>query len=194
MARLRLNRAWDYLKTGLFLVLVAFAAAYFSKVAEQEYAGKPTIIDGDSVRLNGVEMRLEGIDAPELQQRCQAEQVWPCGRQSRAHLGALLDAGDVQCTGGVTDQYDRVLVRCVAGERDINAAMVRDGYAVSFGSYERLEAEARAAKRGLWRGTFDRPAQWRAAQREGAALEREHGSDRLGALVRRVVGWATGDE
>ena len=31
---------------------------------------KIEVIDGDSLRVNGVEIRLEGIDAPEYHQEC----------------------------------------------------------------------------------------------------------------------------
>ena len=41
--------------------------------------------------------------------------------------------------------------------------MVRAGYAVNFmeGRYSGAEAEARSAKRGIWRGSFERPQEWR---------------------------------
>jgi endonuclease YncB( thermonuclease family) len=45
--------------------------------------------------------------------------------------------------------------------------MVRAGYAVDFmgGRYRSAEAEARADKRGIWRGSFERPEQWRLSNR-----------------------------
>jgi endonuclease YncB( thermonuclease family) len=49
--------------------------------------------------------------------------------------------------------------------------MVRDGYAVVLGfgrsDYQELQDEAEAAKRGIWRGSFERPADWRAANPRG---------------------------
>jgi endonuclease YncB( thermonuclease family) len=43
--------------------------------------------------------------------------------------------------------------------------MVRQGWAVAFVRYAKdyvaLEEEARAARRGLWRGDFETPAEWR---------------------------------
>ncbi|QLP98364.1 MAG: hypothetical protein HZY79_14655 [Rhodoblastus sp.] len=41
--------------------------------------------------------------------------------------------------------------------------MVRAGAAVAYGAYEREEAEARDARRGVWSSRFDRPQDWRAA-------------------------------
>ena len=44
---------------------------------------------------------------------------------------------------------------------------MRAGYAIDFmkGGYGAAEAEARAAKRGIWRGEFERPGDWRAKNR-----------------------------
>jgi len=55
-----------------------------------------------------------------------------------------------------------LLVDCRVRGIDVNAAMVRDGYALSFGGFAREEAEAKAAYRGLWAGEFERPGTWRA--------------------------------
>lgn len=194
MARRRYNRGLDYLKTVFLFALVAIAAAYFSRLATQHHTGKPYVIDGDSVRLGGVEMRLMGIDAPELAQTCQRPQVWACGRAARDHLSALLGSGPVQCSGNDTDQFDRLLVRCTVNDRNINAAMVRDGYAVSFGSYAPEEAQARAERRGLWATDFERPAQWRAARRSEAGAETEHAADWWRAVQGRVARWWAGDD
>ena len=49
-------------------------------------------------------------------------------------------------------------------------AMVRAGYAVDFmsGGNRAAEAEARTEKRGIWRGIFERPKDWRRHNRRGA--------------------------
>lgn len=39
--------------------------------------------------------------------------------------------------------------------------MVELGWAVSYGLYQREEADARKNQRGLWAGKFERPAKWR---------------------------------
>ena len=36
----------------------------------QEITGVPRIIDGDTVHINKYKIRLEGIDAPEIKQKC----------------------------------------------------------------------------------------------------------------------------
>ena len=59
------------------------------------------------------------------------------------------------------DRYGRGLARCRQGETDINAALVREGHAVSYGAYRAEEDEARAAGRGIWATQFERPEAWR---------------------------------
>jgi endonuclease YncB( thermonuclease family) len=131
---------------------------------EQDVTGVAETIDGDSLRVGGIEVRLQGIDAPELMPACTVGgRESPCGREARAHLRRLSSGGLVTCVGSDRDRYGRLLGRCRVRGIDINAAMVRDGHAVAYGAYEAEEGEARDAYRGLWAGTFARPRDWRAA-------------------------------
>ncbi len=150
---------------GSLTILIAAGALLYALlgVPQRESTGAAEAIDGDSLRLNGEEMRLRGIDAPEFSQMCQAGgRDSPCGREARAALRKLLSSGLATCIGDERDRYGRLLVSCRVRGIDVNAAMVRDGQAVAFGGYEREEAEAKAAFRGLWAGTFERPRDWRA--------------------------------
>ena len=74
--------------------------------------------------------------------------------------------GGVACTPRGEDRYGRLLATCSTGAvADLGAALVRDGYAVNYGrytsDYAAAESEARAARRGVWQGTFDNPEDWR---------------------------------
>ena len=51
--------------------------------------------------------------------------------------------------------------------------MVETGQAVAYGDHEDLEQSARAARRGIWAGDFERPQAWR--QRQGRPQEETHG-------------------
>lgn len=120
------------------------------------------VVDGDSLEMSGRRLRLDGIDAPELAQICaRAAAPYPCGRVARDRLADLAAAGPLACTGSRRDRYDRLLVTCRAGGRDLGAEMVRAGWAVSYGGYRAEEAEARREKRGLWSGAFESPDEWR---------------------------------
>jgi endonuclease YncB( thermonuclease family) len=54
------------------------------------------------------------------------------------------------------------LARCIAGGRDLNAAMVEQGFALASVSVLRpLEVAARDGRLGLWADTNLMPADWR---------------------------------
>jgi endonuclease YncB( thermonuclease family) len=75
----------------------------------------------------------------------------------------------VNCEQRATDRFGRIVAVCsAAGVPDLGEAMVRDGYAIDLGGaagnpYRDAEAEAQTAKRGIWRGAFERPSDWRLA-------------------------------
>ena len=52
----------------LFLIL-------FSNTIAEEISGIPKIVDGDTVHINENKFRLEGIDAPEMRQKCKKESL-----------------------------------------------------------------------------------------------------------------------
>jgi len=155
-----------------FLPLIAFvvgaaALAWVLPPEGERLAGGARIVDGDSLHLDGRSIRLEGIDAPELAQTCGRDgREESCGREARRALIELIGDDEVVCRLSGTDKYRRTLARCTAGGRDLNARMVSGGMAVSYGGYRAQESEARGARRGLWAGPFERPADWRAKRRE----------------------------
>lgn len=147
---------------ALFALLAA-AAAWLTALNESRWDGPAQVIDGDSLRMFGEELRLKGIDAPELAQLCHREgRPWRCGAAARAALEKEA-RGVISCVGRSRDRYGRALVTCRAGGADIAAALVRAGAAIAYGAYEREEAEARDAKRGVWSSVFERPQDWRRA-------------------------------
>lgn len=124
--------------------------------------GEAIAIDGDSLRLHGRELRLAGLDAPELSQVCERDgNAYDCGRLARRLLVTELSHGRPSCRLVGLDRYGRDLARCSINGEDLNGGLVRAGMAVSDGRYQAEEDEARAARRGLWAGSFERPAEWR---------------------------------
>ncbi len=119
----------------------------------------PQIIDGDSIRASSftgpVEFRLASIDAPELSQ--------PFGQRSKKYLQSITAGKELTAYQTDTDQYGRRVVFVFASLPDranetieVNAQMVADGYAwhairhSSNSKLTSLEANARAARLGLW--------------------------------------------
>lgn len=119
--------------------------------------------DGDTFKLNGQNIRLWGIDAPELQQTCGDV---PCGAMARDTLKAIIGSSDVICTP-LGESYDRVVARCTVRNTDLGAAMIRIGMAFDYkpfsqGFYAAAQHNAKKSRVGVW-GMADvqNPAQWR---------------------------------
>ena len=152
----------------LWLLLAGAIAWLVWRLAAIE--GVAVAIDGDSLRLAGREIRLFGIDAPELHQNCRDEngRPWPCGRAARRELRRILRRGKLTCHGVDTDRYGREIALCRIGDEDVAELLVRRGLAVALGAaspYAAAERAARAARRGIWRGEFETPATWRRRHR-----------------------------
>jgi endonuclease YncB( thermonuclease family) len=159
------------------LVLVVIAVILIERYCSVQVppfgpGAKIVSIDGDTLKAgNGAEYRIFGIDAPELHQTCAEAngKSWLCGRAAKAKLTTLIKGGNVNCEARATDRFGRIVAVCSAeGMPDLGEAMVRDGYAIDLGGaagnpYAQAQAEAEAAKRGIWRGTFERPSDWRQA-------------------------------
>ena len=125
-------------------------------VASDLIAGQAFIIDGDTIRLGDTRIRLHGIDAPEAAQSCNAAGggTWACGTAATRALRSIVADREVVCQPLTLDRYGRTIARCFVGAADIEAEMVRQGYAWAFVKYSTdyvgEEAEARAAHGGIW--------------------------------------------
>jgi endonuclease YncB( thermonuclease family) len=118
--------------------------------------GKARVYDGDSIFFGRVEVRLDAIDAPERDQACldRHGKFWPCGIVARDALRDMVGDSEVRCAISGKDKYRRLLGICYAGGRDLNAAMVESGYAISYryfsDRYDKQEDRAKAAQAGIW--------------------------------------------
>jgi len=144
-------------------------AEYAAPAPARIIAGPAYITDGDSLEISGRRIRIVGIDAPELHQYCRKNgESYACGAVAKEHMRELIAGRNVRCQWVETDKYHRILGHCYAGDTDLNRSMVTDGWAVDYSyasdgdnTYKREERAARAAKRGIWAGTFERPKNWR---------------------------------
>jgi endonuclease YncB( thermonuclease family) len=148
---------------------------------EQVLIGRVSVIDGDTLELHGVRIRLQAIDAPEARQNCHhGDQLWPCGRRAAYALADLIGTRTVTCRWRETDRYRRPVALCETGGADVGAWMVEQGWALAFRRYGEtyipLEDEARAKRRGLWAGSFVPPWDHRKGHEDEVSAETYAGS------------------
>ena len=136
-------------------------------VAMADITGKPRVVDGDTIHIGKTKIRLHGIDAPEMKQECYRVDGTPyrCGEAATDALRVLIGADPVRCEGDTLDRYKRLIAICYSGTADLNAEMVRQGWALAYRRYSKdyvsAEKEAQDAKRGIWAGEFEPPWEWR---------------------------------
>ena len=117
------------------------------------------VADGDTITVldaskTQFKVRLNGIDAPESSQ--------DYGQVSKKHLADLVFGKDVVVLWNKRDKYGRVVGTVMVGSVNVNLEQLQAGLAWYYrqyagdvpaenrATYERAEAEARSAKRGLW--------------------------------------------
>ena len=156
-------------KLVIFLIFSIFFFS-ISSIAKDWTPQTYAITDGDTLKRNGVRYRLEGIDAPEINQICTLNnQDWECGLAAALYLEQLHGTDGFECKELGQDRYKRILARCYIfkdGNRmDIGSIMVRKGYALAYRRYSKdyidEEKLAKDNKRGLWRSKFIKPWEWR---------------------------------
>lgn len=110
------------------------------------------VSDGDTITVltqnkDSIKVRLYGIDAPEAKQ--------DFGKVSKEYLSSLIAGKIVEIKSSGQDRYGRILGAIYAGNTDINAKMVEDGYAWAFVKYSKIytaqQSKAMKNKAGLWR-------------------------------------------
>src|SRR5687768_8438985 len=112
--------------------LLAALALVYSPAQAQVVSGPATAVDGDTLSLTGVSIRLYGIDAPEAAQTCNRNgEAWQCGRDAAALLSQLAARGPVSCVQRNIDAYERIVATCHVGRLDLAHTLVSGGLAVS---------------------------------------------------------------
>ncbi|MCB1333470.1 MAG: thermonuclease family protein [Roseivivax sp.] len=137
--------------------------------------GPIRVIDGDTLDVGGVRVRLFGIDAPELDQRCgtASAPMWACGAWAAAEVRARYQGRAATCAQIETDRYGRTVARCTVDGQDMGRALVRDGLAFAFRrysmDYDLDEKIAAVQGRGLHGAGVQPPDAFRATARAAAA-------------------------
>ena len=129
------------------IFILNFFPLSLSHGADQHHiTGTAKVIDGDSIKINGINIRLFGIDAFELKQSCENNMfIWGhCGKESKRFLEDLIDGQRITCSYREKDRYGRILGICYHGVYfhndpglEINGTMVWNGYAIAYKRYSK---------------------------------------------------------
>ncbi len=146
------------------------AAEAEAPAAADRLDGVARVIDGDTLDVGGVRVRLHGVDAFERGQVCDLPTGgWLCGSAATDAMKSRAEGRRLVCEVRDTDRYGRKVSRCERDGVDVARALVDNGLALAYrrysGDYVAAEDAARARRAGAWAGSFDRPEQWRRRDR-----------------------------
>lgn len=166
-----------------FRLVEILLALWFGCVAAgaMEVAGPARIVDGDTLVIGDISIRLHGVDAAETGQRCVGEgrKIVRPGDFAAALLEDLV-AGGVSCFGSERDDYGRLIAVCRTSKgEDINRRLVEEGWAWAFvrysSDYVPAEIAARSRRAGVWALACEPPWEFRHKRWEVAAQKAPQG-------------------
>ena len=149
---------------------LTIALCLLAAPALADVAGVASVIDGDTLEIHGQRIRLHGIDAPESRQLCHRDgKPWQCGKDAANALADKIARRPVACEDLGRDRYKRIIAKCAVAGEDLGKWMVVNGWALAYRGYSLdyvdEEADAQAARRGIWAGELVKPWKWRRGKR-----------------------------
>ena len=121
-----------------------------------EIRGPCYVVDGDTIVIGGQNIRLSGIDAPEMDH--------PYGRNAKWHLVKLTKGQTITAEFHGEQTHAREVATCYLPDgRDLSAEMVKAGMAIDWpkfsgGKYRHLETPE--ARKLLWRTDARQKGRW----------------------------------
>ncbi|WP_024513503.1 thermonuclease family protein [Bradyrhizobium sp. ARR65] len=160
----------DYLRT----ITAVLALGLVNPAAADDFVGQVNIIDGDTLEMHGIRIRLWGIDAPESTQLCRGDdsEQYRCGARAANELDTFIARRLVNCSPMSLDRYGRTVATCSVGGADLGDWLVRNGLALDWpeyskGKYSADQNKAEQAGRGIWKGSYVEPWLFRVCIRAG---------------------------
>ena len=149
--------------------------------ASQGWAASAIVRDAATLQLGNVIFRLDGIDAPSVDQLCIDDHAdsWTCGIEARDQLTKLINGKQIRCDDlGADPTYKKRRIGVCKIEGDttsLSQLMVRNGFALNVeasasGRFQPDEARAKDDRQGLWKGCFVAPHEFRSGKKDGTLL------------------------
>ena len=94
----------------------------------EPFSGYAHVIDGDTIKIRGMKIRLAGINAPELDR--------PYGVKSKYEMVNIVKGKKVYVVPDGTTSFDRIVATCyIDGDVDIGAELIKRGLALDIPSF-----------------------------------------------------------
>lgn len=125
------------------------------------------VIEGDTVALGTLKIRLVGIEAPEMAQQCNGADgtLWECAAEAEDRIREMLRGAErVECFSNDRDNYGHYIASCQADGQDVGAQLVAEGLAWperERGYYTPEMEAAQAGSLGIWQAETLTPWEWR---------------------------------
>src|SRR5262249_57206946 len=97
------------MRTLVAVVVVAMLVGLTARAGN--LAGVPRVVDGDTLSIGAMTLRLEGIDAPETDQVCldKNRSRWTCGIEARDRLAAHIGGREIICSSKCVCAFKGIL-------------------------------------------------------------------------------------
>ncbi len=135
----------------------ALLASALSPAHAQTITGRANVIDGGTLEVRGERIRFAGIGEVADDHVCARtdDERWRCGPRALNALDEFLEESIVSCAVKSRDASAQVTAVCSASGIDLGLWLIRNGLAQPAAAsassrYRQAEAEAKAARRGMW--------------------------------------------
>ncbi len=123
------------------IILILFFFTFFVGFSQKVF-----VIDGDTMIIDNLKVRIQGIDSPEISQKF--------GKEAKKQLIILTKNKTLRIKIIKFDRYNRAICYIFANNKDVGLQMVQTGYAWAYRRYtnEYVFAEEKAKNRriGIW--------------------------------------------
>ena len=161
------------LNLSSFIIIILFSISFSYSDENNITKGKAIVVDGDTIKIKGEQIRFGGIDAPESyyrgkKQTCiEDDKKVFCGQISKDKLIEKIGNNSLNCKiQKKKDRYKRSVGECFLKDESLSVFMVRNGYAFDWpyyskGKFANDQEYAKINKLGIWNMKFEYPWEWR---------------------------------
>ena len=94
----------------------------------EPFSGYAHVIDGDTIKVRGMKIRIANINAPEIDE--------PYGQMSKWEMVKIVKGKTVYVVPDGTTSYDRIVAMCyIDGDVDIGVELIKRGLALDIPAY-----------------------------------------------------------